>query len=199
MRQGGALGWVSCNGLPGLRAIFPPAITMLLGMPSLWAQPGQGLLTVIFQLSPSPRLLSHRLSDRFRLCGTLPPSSPHPAPIDRLFLYSICLWHQNDRQRDEGGRHRWPKLENLTESGRWGDSHRWHKDGNGVAHRGSILYVPSLDHEDWWQALCPFIASQCPQDLAQCPLNRWIIPARWINQVQVYTASCCGRQQGLRS
>lgn len=120
MWQGSAQSWVSCNSLRGLRAIFPQAITMLLSMPSLWAQPGQGLLTVIFQLSPSPCLLSHRLSDRFQLCGTFPPSSPHPAPIDRLFLYSICPWHQNDRQRDEGGRHRWPRLENLTKSGRWG-------------------------------------------------------------------------------
>lgn len=120
MRQGRAPGWVSCNGLCGPGAIFPQAIMMLLSMPSLRAQPGQGLLTVIFQLSPSPCLLSHHLSDRFQLCGTPPPSSPHPVPIDRPFLYSICLWHQNDRQREEGGRHRWPRLENVTESGRWG-------------------------------------------------------------------------------
>ena len=29
--------------------------------------------------------------------------------------------------------------------------------------------------------LCPLIPSQCPQDLAQCLFNRWIIPACWMN------------------
>lgn len=162
MWQGSTWGWASCSNHTGLWAVFPQAIMMSLSTPSPCAQPGQGLLTAIFQLSPSPCLLSHCLSARFRLCGTFSTSSPHPAPIDRLFLYSICLWHQSDSQKDEGRRLSWPRQESLTESGRWGRQSQMTQRWQWKSTQGSLHSVPSLAPEAWWQALCPVILSHCP-------------------------------------
>lgn len=87
-----------------------------------------------------------------------PPSSPHPVPIDRPFLYSICLWHQNDRQREEGGRHRWPRLGNVTESGRWGGqsqmTQRW-QWGSTQGTRTLWLFTRS------WGLMAGFMSPYC--------------------------------------
>lgn len=92
-------GWVFCDSISGLweQWYFHKPLWCRSACFSQ-AQPRQGLLAAIFQLSRSPWLLSHRLSDRFQFHGTCPPRSYCPAPTDRFSVYSICLWHGTGSQ-----------------------------------------------------------------------------------------------------